>query len=171
VGIVIRYKLLSREQALRYGESLLALGADNVWENWTGSNLLEPRPDKWLLSTFAIAEDNPVGYAIASRQGDAVHLHHLIIGREWRGRGIGRNLLRHLARKARATGASRLTLKVYKQNQQAAAFYQRLGFDIYGEVKEMMMMEASTEAICGEEIIDTEIYEPLPIGWTKNRLE
>src|SRR5437763_670840 len=85
---------LSQPKAKEVGERLLGLGQDQAWENWTLSNLLADRPDKWQLSCYAHCDGTPIGYAIASCTPDAqVHLHHLVVGMRWRGQGVGRRLL------------------------------------------------------------------------------
>ena len=130
---VVTYEPLTRERAIQDGEALAVLGADNSWENWTVENLLSERPFKWELSLLAVGGGKPVGYAVASYTGDVVHLHHLIVGLEWRGRGIGRELLCRLALKAQEMAVRKLSLKVHRQNQRAIAFYTRYGFEISEE--------------------------------------
>jgi diamine N-acetyltransferase len=48
---------------------------------------------------------------------------------EFRGHGIGRALMHSIAEWASAKGATAIELNVYEFNQEAIAFYQRLGFD------------------------------------------
>ena len=127
---MVTYEPLTRERVIQDGEALAMLGADNSWENWTVENLLSERPFKWDLSILAVCGGKPVGYAVASYTGDVVHLHHLIVGLEWRGRGIGRELLFRLALKAKQMAVRKLSLKVHRQNQRAIAFYTRWGFEI-----------------------------------------
>ena len=128
--MTIQYCTLTRQRTERDGEAIVALGADQPWENWTKDNLLAERTDKWKLSVLATLAENPVGYAVASRHGQTVHLHHLIVGAQWRAFGIGTALLQHVLENAHRYGASQLTLKVHRQNTRAIHFYQQYGFVI-----------------------------------------
>jgi GNAT superfamily N-acetyltransferase len=84
----------------------------------------------------AIAEDpggEPLGFALffhnfstfVGRPG--IYLEDLFVRPEHRGAGIGRALLRHLARLAEERGCGRLEWAVLDWNEQAIAFYRRLG--------------------------------------------
>jgi ribosomal protein S18 acetylase RimI-like enzyme len=67
----------------------------------------------------------------------------MFVDKSWRGMGIGRALLAHIASKGSEVGASRLTLKVLEMNSRALAFYRRHGFDIIGtEHDSYLLMEA-----------------------------
>ncbi len=127
-GTEITYEVLWRDRAVRDGAALVGLGRDLAWENWTIENLLIDLPSKWELSFVAVSSAGPVGYGVASRKPDAVHLHHLIVGPAWRGSGVGRELLRRVTAGALAVGARDVSLKVHRDNVRAIAFYERLGF-------------------------------------------
>jgi [ribosomal protein S18]-alanine N-acetyltransferase len=59
----------------------------------------------------------------------AVHLGRLIVAPNHRGKWFGRELCRQLITAAKAsTGASSITLRVYKDNEVALALYLSLGF-------------------------------------------
>jgi GNAT superfamily N-acetyltransferase len=84
----------------------------------------------------AIAEDAggaPLGFALffhsfstfLGRPG--IYLEDLFVRPEHRGAGIGRKLLRHLARLAEERGCGRLEWAVLDWNEPAIAFYRRLG--------------------------------------------
>jgi ribosomal protein S18 acetylase RimI-like enzyme len=140
----ITYETLTFARAQYDGASLVALGTDQPWETWTVANLLSERPAKWELSLIATLGEQPVGYAIASARADSIHLHHLIVGKPWRGRSIGHQLLCHLAGKAQSRGTQYLSLKVHKHNPKAIAFYCRHGFTITEEQHpELLTMRAT----------------------------
>lgn len=80
---------------------------------------------------LAIADDDtPLGFGqYWPRDDDAVHLGRLITAPGMRRQGHGRTLVQRLMAEARqATGASRVTLRVYRDNAAAMALYLTLGF-------------------------------------------
>jgi GNAT superfamily N-acetyltransferase len=83
--------------------------------------------------------DEAVGFAIwfhnystfLGRRG--LYLEDLFVQPEWRGRGVGRALLTHLARVAVARGCGRMEWSVLDWNEPAIAFYKRLGAQVMDE--------------------------------------
>lgn len=60
---------------------------------------------------------------------DTVHLCRIIVSPDWRGHGYGKQLCEQLIRQAVAdTGASMVTLRVYRDNAVAQSLYHKLGF-------------------------------------------
>jgi ribosomal protein S18 acetylase RimI-like enzyme len=57
-----------------------------------------------------------------------VNIHDLVVHPDYRGRGIGRALLEHVERDARATGCCGLTLEVRGDNLAAQKLYASFGF-------------------------------------------
>ncbi|MDD4964323.1 MAG: GNAT family N-acetyltransferase [Gallionella sp.] len=55
-------------------------------------------------------------------------LEDVIVGREYRGNGLGRRLVEHVLDWAHQQGMSRVTLLADKDNQAALDFYHKLGF-------------------------------------------
>ncbi len=92
----------------------------------------------WLAEVEPAAA--PVGYLhlsppdlpIVTRPGD-LEIKRIYALSRWRGRGIGARLLAEAERYARAAGAERLLLGVYKGNALALGFYDRVGFTRAGE--------------------------------------
>ena len=84
-------------------------------------------------AVIACAGDEPVGFAVwfhnystfVSRPG--LYLEDLFVLPEWRGRGIGRALLRYLARIAVSRGCGRMEWSVLDWNEPAIGFYRSLG--------------------------------------------
>ena len=82
---------------------------------------------------IARAADQPVGFALffssystfIGRPG--IYLEDLFVSPDWRGRGVGRALLVHLARLAVGRGCGRFEWAVLDWNQPAIDFYRRLG--------------------------------------------
>ena len=82
---------------------------------------------------FAFNEDKPVGFAVfyftystfAGLPG--LYLEDLFVKPEARGLGIGRQLLRYLARLAKEKGCWRIEWAVLHWNETAIGFYRKLG--------------------------------------------
>lgn len=76
-----------------------------------------------------VAEDNGVvGFAMATRQPDQVHLLDLVVASGHRRDGLGARLVVGLARLARADGATAMTLEVRVDNVAARGLYRSLAF-------------------------------------------
>ena len=81
----------------------------------------------------------PVGFALwfynystfLGRPG--LYLEDLFVLPDWRGRGIGRALLQHLARVAVERGCGRMEWSVLDWNEPAIGFYRRLGAQAMNE--------------------------------------
>ena len=125
-GASLRIDTLTVDRARELADVLLSMNADSTWDDWTASQLLSDRQEKWVRSLIAYVDERPVGWAVASRTPTSVHLHHLVVAPEMRGGGIGKELV--LALLERNRDAGRFTLKVHRSNAAAARFYRRLGF-------------------------------------------
>jgi GNAT superfamily N-acetyltransferase len=85
---------------------------------------------------IAYAGDEAAGFALwfhnystfLARPG--LYLEDLFVRPEWRGKGIGRALLAHLARIAVARGCGRMEWSVLDWNESAIGFYRRLGAEL-----------------------------------------
>ena len=84
-------------------------------------------------AVFATIDGRKIGYAIwfptfstfLGRRG--IYLEDLFVVPEWRGQGVGRALLAHVARVALARGEGRMEWAVLNWNEPAIEFYRRLG--------------------------------------------
>ena len=84
-------------------------------------------------AVLARAAEQAVGFALwfhnystfLGRPG--LYLEDLFVVPEWRGRGVGSALLRHLARIAVERGCGRMEWSVLDWNEPAITFYQKLG--------------------------------------------
>ena len=93
--------------------------------------LFGERPAAGCLLAFA--DDTPAGFAVyftnystfLARPG--LYLEDLFVRPAWRGQGMGKALLLHLARLAHANGCGRMEWTVLDWNEPAIAFYESLG--------------------------------------------
>ena len=65
----------------------------------------------------------------------------------YRGRGIGRALMRLALEEARAAGMWRVELEVFADNQPAIALYEKMGFLREGLKKQAVVLDGRTEDI------------------------
>jgi GNAT superfamily N-acetyltransferase len=90
-------------------------------------------------AVIARVDTTPVGFAVwfhnystfLSRRG--LYLEDLFVLPEWRGRGVGRALLRHLAHVAVSRGCGRMEWAVLDWNETAIRFYRSLGAEPMAE--------------------------------------
>ena len=95
---------------------------------------------RWLFGERRVAEavlglwkGEPAAYAVfyptyATFSGEAgLYLEDIFVRPDYRGRGCGAALLRHLARLSRQRGFSRMSWAVLDWNQPAIGFYRHLG--------------------------------------------
>jgi ribosomal protein S18 acetylase RimI-like enzyme len=101
--------------------------ADQIW-NEIGAT---------AQNTFSLIdpEDHVAGFGqILPRQNGTAHLARIIVSPVLRGHGIGRILCQGLIRiGSRSGGATRFTLRVYKENLPAVNLYRSLGFIVIAE--------------------------------------
>ena len=82
---------------------------------------------------IAEADGTPAGFALyffnysTFLAQPGLYLEDLFVKPEWRGQGIGKALLLHLARLANAGGCGRMEWSVLDWNEPAIAFYEKIG--------------------------------------------
>jgi ribosomal protein S18 acetylase RimI-like enzyme len=85
-----------------------------------------------LPVVIAIQGDEVVGWCDISPMSVSgfTHVGRLGMGvrREWRGRGLGRDLLRDCLSRARSAGIEKVELEVYADNEAAVRLYESFGF-------------------------------------------
>jgi RimJ/RimL family protein N-acetyltransferase len=91
--------------------------------------------DSWTedhASLVAVSGDRVIGHLEVSREEGPITRHVASIGmavaHDWRGRGVGRELMAECIRWAASAGVEKLALTVYPHNQPARALYAKFGF-------------------------------------------
>lgn len=101
--------------------------------------------DQWVLGAFE--KDNLIGVVGFVRDGGLKTRHKgfiwgMYVHAEWRGRGIGRQLmLDALSRIDAMLGLRRVRLSVTDNNVLAQKLYESLGFEVYGDEAEALCVE------------------------------
>lgn len=101
---------------------------------WTRGNFLDSLQAGYQAQCLC-AGDTLLGYFVAMRGVDEVHLLNLTVAPAWQGQGWARLMLDALATWARGQGAQWLWLEVRASNQRAQQVYQRHGYRRVGERK------------------------------------
>lgn len=70
------------------------------------------------------------GYAFLFVMYEASHLINIAVAQNFRGRGLGERLLRHVVEYARRNGAREMHLEVRETNAAAIALYEKHGFTV-----------------------------------------
>lgn len=78
--------------------------------------------------------DRPVGYLGTKRKNNELFLSKLYVLESERGKGIGRTGVDFLAAECLGNGLEYITLTVNKNNLRTIHAYEKMGFDIYGEM-------------------------------------
>jgi len=104
------------------------------------SSFKRPYPPTLLLSLLhlhsdmfyvALVDGEVVGYVVGARRRDGSgHVISIAVKPEWRRRGIGVKLMEALLDAFKERGLKRALLEVAVSNEEAVAFYKRLGFKV-----------------------------------------
>ena len=100
-------------------------------EDTLRESLFSANPTAEVL--LAYVGDNPVGFAVYFRNfstflgRSGMYLEDLFVEPAYRGRGIGKAILAHVAKVAKERGCQRLNWAVLNWNRPAIEFYQGLG--------------------------------------------
>lgn len=101
---------------------------------WTRGNFLDSVRSGYQAQVL-VAQDQLLGYFVAMKGVDEVHLLNLTVGPEWQGQGWGRVMLDALAVWSRGQGALWLWLEVRAGNGRAQRIYERHGYRRVGDRK------------------------------------
>lgn len=129
---------------------LVALDREALDDGWTSREFLLDLPGKWEVSRLALDGSGRVaGFLVASIKPSGIHVHRLVVAGAFRGRGLGRDLLREVAADAGARGILLVTLKVAPSNGDALRFYARLGFEESGRDPRNVALKTSVSTLLG----------------------
>jgi [ribosomal protein S18]-alanine N-acetyltransferase len=139
---------LVREGVQEHLARLQALDRETMGEPWSEEHWLYDAPGKWELSRAVV---NPagdiVGFVVVSRRAGAVHLHRMVVGDELRGRGLGSEMVRHVARHGLDEGIENLSLKVDPNNGSARKLFERLGLRVVERSHNLLMVGRCEEIV------------------------
>ena len=111
---------------------------------WTRGNFADSLRSGYQAQML-VAGDTLLGYFVAMRGVDEVHLLNITVDPAHQGQGWGRVMLDALALWSRAQGAQWLWLEVRTSNLRAQEVYQRYGYRRVGERKHYYPAERGRE--------------------------
>lgn len=90
------------------------------------------RPEVCSVYVIRTGEARVAGFAAFWQVQDEMHINNLAVDPRWRGRGLGRALLRGVLSAAAGRGIRRATLEVRRSNTPALRLYEGEGFTVVG---------------------------------------
>ena len=114
-------------------EAVIAMEAASFSDPWADDALeQELTPDRLRLPLVAELEGRLMGYLMAWKIVDQLHILNIASDPEFRRRGVGTALLAAAAVMAQEMGLTDITLEVRQSNAAARSFYQGHGFTTTG---------------------------------------
>ena len=109
-------------------------------------------PRAYYECLIAESDGAPAGFALffpvySTWEGRSLHLEDLFIRPAFRGRGIGKSLLRHVAALAVERGCARLQWDVLDWNTPAIDFYRSIEAEMHGDWRRMRITGAALNAL------------------------
>jgi GNAT superfamily N-acetyltransferase len=99
----------------KFDEHVARVGAQRIWLATIGGE---------VVGMMGVIENE-----------DEIELEPIVVGEQWRGRGIGRQLAERVVAEARAAGMGRLLARPVARNAAAIRFFHELGFDALGQIE------------------------------------
>lgn len=99
--------------------------------------------------------DTPIGYFSYARQSEAeMKLEQLYLLADYRGRGIGRDMLTFVETAARQLGCTRMMLTVNKQNRDSIRVYEKNGYT----VREEAVFDIGNGYVMDDYVMEKELF-------------
>ncbi len=117
-------------------------------EHPNASENIDLAQDRVWVVTY---QDVPIGFAMARVHGETVHLRELHVHPNFSRRGLGSQLIEHVAAWARMQNATSLTLTTFADIAWNGPYYSRLGFTTVSrpELSEHLRVILQAEAAAG----------------------
>jgi ribosomal-protein-alanine N-acetyltransferase len=101
---------------------------------WTRNMYIWELQNRTVCHIYVVRtpECHVAGFCAFWQVFDEIHINNVAMRPQYRGRGFGTALMRHVFNEARHLGARRATLEVRASNTGARRMYERLGFYLAG---------------------------------------
>ena len=119
-------------------------------EQFTKEELMKEVEFNEGIFLLAFLDDEPVGYARLRVKNNLAHEHAIEIARIYAlekaiGKGVGKALMQECINKANELKMKSIWLGVWEHNDRAIAFYQRRGFERFGEHRFLLGTDLQTD--------------------------
>lgn len=99
------------------------------------------------LSLVATESGQMVGTVLCGHDGRRGYIHHLAVAREWRGRGVGRDLVGRCVEALAAEGIAKCHIFVYARNTDGQGFWRATGWTMRDDLS-VMSRETRPQNAC-----------------------
>ncbi len=124
----IELKLAKTSDAQRIGSMSRDLIEHGLPWSWDSARVMQQIRCHDTVVLTAWDRQRMIGFAIMRFLEESAHLNLLAIDARYQGRGIGRRLVEWLEQCARVAGTFIVSLEVRLSNEDARAFYRKLGY-------------------------------------------
>jgi ribosomal-protein-alanine N-acetyltransferase len=108
------------------------LSFPHPWHESTFRGEIQHRPISFPLVIVHSTLNRVIGYIIFWVIGEDVQINNIAIHPDFRGMGVGEQILRQVIEQVKFRGAGLITLEVRPSNTAALALYKKLGFKLLG---------------------------------------
>ena len=108
------------------------LSFSNPWHETTFQGEIQNAPISFPVVAERTSDGRIMGYIICWKIKDDVQINNIAVHPDFRGRGLGEALLKHVLSRVRDEGAVFVSLEVRVTNAAARRLYERLGFEVFG---------------------------------------
>jgi ribosomal-protein-alanine N-acetyltransferase len=124
-----------KEEDLGAVREIEILSFSNPWSENTFRGEIQNTSISYPLVVVLKPGGRVIGYIIFWHVREDVQINNVAFHPDFRGRGLGEALTRHVIDKVRKAGATFVTLEVRPSNTPAVSLYKKLGFEILGTRK------------------------------------
>lgn len=137
---MIHFKVVvaTKDEIVKHLEEIISIDRFyfGSW-SWDDSHFLSDMPEKFESSILLKGPEGIMGYCMASRKEDFMHIHRFVVSPALKRRGLGYHMLEEFISKC---NYREITLKVDIKNIAAIKFYCKHGFSIYGQQQDYFEM-------------------------------
>jgi ribosomal protein S18 acetylase RimI-like enzyme len=127
----IKVVVATKKEIFSHMEELISIERNHFdSQAWEEYHFLSEMPEKFESSILLKGVEGVLGYCMASKKGDNMHIHRFAVSPGLKRNGLGHQMLKEFISRCKAR---EITLKVDKQNIIAINFYFSQGFLIYSQ--------------------------------------
>jgi [ribosomal protein S18]-alanine N-acetyltransferase len=113
-------------------DAILSIESTSFAQAWSRNMFLEEMANDAARVIVFRANSKLVGYLCYWKVVDEAHLLNIAVHPDFRGRGLGREIMAHLETLCRQEGLTTIILEVARRNGRARNLYRRCGFETTG---------------------------------------